>query len=254
MTIQLNSPLASPLDSIHLIQGTLSFILIELTKWHWFLSCFNLSNFKFVFLQLSFHFRRLSVDNAAVTARSPVHAQVPPFVTFWNLITCPFAVESWNTIFCSFDSHIVQGRITSEEEIQKLVSMGFERVGPCFVHLKRHFNFGSWVLSHLVAWGRYLSTRSRLKMWYHYLKQECTLDKDIDTNFAVGMLQTQVEVAIAAADGDLNVAVEILMSQQVRYSWTQRSNLLQCRASNLTVSAFACRVESQTTEQFLSKE
>lgn len=27
--------------------------------------------------------------------------------------------------------------------------------------------------------------------------------------------QTQVEVAVAAADGDLNVAVEILMSQQV---------------------------------------
>lgn len=27
--------------------------------------------------------------------------------------------------------------------------------------------------------------------------------------------QTQVEVALAAADGDLNVAVEILMSQQV---------------------------------------
>lgn len=29
--------------------------------------------------------------------------------------------------------------------------------------------------------------------------------------------QTQVEVALAAADGDLNVAVEILMSQQVFY-------------------------------------
>lgn len=28
-------------------------------------------------------------------------------------------------------------------------------------------------------------------------------------------IQTQVEVAIAAADGDLNVAVEILMTQQV---------------------------------------
>ena len=28
-------------------------------------------------------------------------------------------------------------------------------------------------------------------------------------------LQTQAEVALAAADGDLNVAVEILMSQQV---------------------------------------
>lgn len=27
--------------------------------------------------------------------------------------------------------------------------------------------------------------------------------------------QTQVEVALAAAEGDLNVAVEILMSQQV---------------------------------------
>ena len=32
---------------------------------------------------------------------------------------------------------------------------------------------------------------------------------------ALGLFQTQVEVAIAAADGDLNVAVEILMSQQV---------------------------------------
>jgi hypothetical protein len=30
-----------------------------------------------------------------------------------------------------------------------------------------------------------------------------------------GCFQTQVEVALAAADGDLNVAVEILMSQQV---------------------------------------
>lgn len=31
----------------------------------------------------------------------------------------------------------------------------------------------------------------------------------------LGCFQTQVEVALAAADGDLNVAVEILMSQQV---------------------------------------
>jgi hypothetical protein len=31
----------------------------------------------------------------------------------------------------------------------------------------------------------------------------------------VGLFQTQVEVALAAAEGDLNVAVEILMSQQV---------------------------------------
>lgn len=30
--------------------------------------------------------------------------------------------------------------------------------------------------------------------------------------------QTQVEVALAAAEGDLNVAVEILMSQQVLLS------------------------------------
>lgn len=30
--------------------------------------------------------------------------------------------------------------------------------------------------------------------------------------------QTQVEVALAAADGDLNVAVEILMNQQVYIS------------------------------------
>ncbi|XP_031381742.1 rhomboid-like protein 15 isoform X2 [Punica granatum] len=67
----------------------------------------------------SFRFRRQSVDNAAVAARSAANAQ---------------------------------GRVTSEEEIQKLVAMGFER--------------------------------------------------------------TQVEVAVAAADGDLNVAVEILMSQQ----------------------------------------
>lgn len=29
------------------------------------------------------------------------------------------------------------------------------------------------------------------------------------------LFQTQVEVALAAADGDINVAVEILMSQQV---------------------------------------
>lgn len=28
-------------------------------------------------------------------------------------------------------------------------------------------------------------------------------------------LQTQVEVALAAADGDVNIAVEILMSQKV---------------------------------------
>ena len=33
--------------------------------------------------------------------------------------------------------------------------------------------------------------------------------------FALGLFQTQVEVAVAAADGDLNVAVEILMTQQV---------------------------------------
>ena len=33
---------------------------------------------------------------------------------------------------------------------------------------------------------------------------------------ALALFQTQVEVAVAATDGDLNVAVEILMSQQVR--------------------------------------
>ena len=32
----------------------------------------------------------------------------------------------------------------------------------------------------------------------------------------VSFLQTQAEVALAAADGDPNVAIEILMSQQVR--------------------------------------
>jgi hypothetical protein len=31
----------------------------------------------------------------------------------------------------------------------------------------------------------------------------------------VSLLQTQAEVALAAADGDPNVAIEILMSQQV---------------------------------------
>ncbi|XP_059646525.1 rhomboid-like protein 15 isoform X2 [Cornus florida] len=39
-------------------------------------------------------------------------------------------------------------------------------------------------------------------------------DEDIQKLVAMGFEKTQVEVAVAAADGDLNVAVEILMSQQ----------------------------------------
>lgn len=37
--------------------------------------------------------------------------------------------------------------------------------------------------------------------------------------FVLVCFQTQVEVALAAADGDLNVAVEILMSQQVWFCY-----------------------------------
>ncbi|XAR69863.1 Rhomboid protease [Bertholletia excelsa] len=39
-------------------------------------------------------------------------------------------------------------------------------------------------------------------------------EEDIQKLVAMGFEKTQVEVAVAAADGDLNVAVEILMSQQ----------------------------------------
>lgn len=40
---------------------------------------------------------------------------------------------------------------------------------------------------------------------------------------SLGLVQTQVEVALAAADDDLNVAVEILMSQQVETCPNQSS-------------------------------
>ncbi|KAL8204864.1 hypothetical protein R6Q57_010487 [Mikania cordata] len=40
-------------------------------------------------------------------------------------------------------------------------------------------------------------------------------DEEIQKLIAMGFDKTQVEVAIAAADGDLNVAIEILMTQQV---------------------------------------
>ncbi|GLT62579.1 hypothetical protein SLA2020_352020 [Shorea laevis] len=40
-------------------------------------------------------------------------------------------------------------------------------------------------------------------------------EEEIQKLVAMGFEKTQVEVALAAADGDLNVAVEILMSQQV---------------------------------------
>ncbi|KAK9058738.1 hypothetical protein SSX86_023580 [Deinandra increscens subsp. villosa] len=43
-------------------------------------------------------------------------------------------------------------------------------------------------------------------------------DEEIQKLLAMGFDKTQVEVAIAAADGDLNVAVEILMTQQVSVS------------------------------------
>lgn len=39
-------------------------------------------------------------------------------------------------------------------------------------------------------------------------------DEEIQKLVAMGFDKTQVEIAIAAADGDLNIAVEILMSQQ----------------------------------------
>ncbi|KAF6169853.1 hypothetical protein GIB67_034245 [Kingdonia uniflora] len=41
-----------------------------------------------------------------------------------------------------------------------------------------------------------------------------TFDEEIQMLVAMGFEKTQVEVAIAAADGDSNVAVEILMTQQ----------------------------------------
>lgn len=63
---------------------------------------------------------------------------------------------------------------------------------------------------------------------------------------SLGLIQTQVEVALAAADDDLNVAVEILMSQQVETCTNQSSifwvwlmltkksfNLVACRANTI---------------------
>ena len=35
----------------------------------------------------------------------------------------------------------------------------------------------------------------------------------LTVSYDLGLFQTRVEVAVAAADGDLNVAVEILMTQ-----------------------------------------
>ncbi|KAK1411866.1 hypothetical protein QVD17_32677 [Tagetes erecta] len=46
------------------------------------------------------------------------------------------------------------------------------------------------------------------------LSQEIASDEEIQKLLAMGFDKTQVEVAIAAADGDINVAVEILMTQQ----------------------------------------
>ncbi|KAL2900872.1 Rhomboid-like protein 15 [Bienertia sinuspersici] len=44
-------------------------------------------------------------------------------------------------------------------------------------------------------------------------------DEDIQRLVAMGFDKTQVEVALAAADGDLDVAVEILMTQQVKWKF-----------------------------------
>ena len=41
------------------------------------------------------------------------------------------------------------------------------------------------------------------------------MDVKLLTDELTAFLQTQAEVALAAADGDPNVAIEILMSQQV---------------------------------------
>ena len=46
----------------------------------------------------------------------------------------------------------------------------------------------------------------------HVMLKWCS--QNLDEKFA-GIFQTQVEVASAASDGDLDVAVEIIMSQQV---------------------------------------
>lgn len=49
------------------------------------------------------------------------------------------------------------------------------------------------------------------------LHEKPVLERILKLN-ALEFFQTQVEVALSAADGDLNVAVEILMSQQVHKS------------------------------------
>ncbi|XP_059462427.1 rhomboid-like protein 15 [Corylus avellana] len=48
----------------------------------------------------------------------------------------------------------------------------------------------------------------------HQTQGSVASDEEIQKLVAMGFEKTQVEVALAAADGDLNVAVEILMSQQ----------------------------------------
>ena len=50
-----------------------------------------------------------------------------------------------------------------------------------------------------------------------YFVVSACMDVKLLTDELTAFLQTQAEVALAAADGDPNVAIEILMSQQVLY-------------------------------------
>ena len=81
---------------------------------------------------------------------------------------------------------------TFDEELKKLVGMGFEKVlQGCLERQLRGFPYC-------------VSYRSMYTCAMKHL-----------TDVVITSLQTQAEVALAAADGDPNVAIEILMSQQV---------------------------------------
>ena len=69
-------------------------------------------------------------------------------------------------------------------------------IATCFLRAHSRFSFSSTFLV--------------LLMLYVYAMAVIYLTDELIT-----LLQTQAEVALAAADGDPNVAIEILMSQQV---------------------------------------
>lgn len=95
----------------------------------------------------------LSVSGDCLLRMQRYLPEIPPMLRFFLFrlpglsSNMPFPVPELKCYILLIGCHIVQGHVASEEDVQKLISMGFERVRSLFVHLRCHFIIGllSWL-------------------------------------------------------------------------------------------------------------